>query len=149
MIAPLYDSRGRVRYHIGAQVDVSGLVKDCTDLESLQRLILKEQPQEQSQNGRVDESAQNKEDEFQALSEMMNMSELDTVRKWGGRMHREYQDDAAESFRVNGAHKPRLLLQETTIDTYPNFDLSDRGSGRLSGIYQNVKLKLSLKPVLC
>ena len=40
MIAPLCDSRGQIRYHIGAQVDVSGLVKDCTDLESFQQLVM-------------------------------------------------------------------------------------------------------------
>ncbi|KAL8298847.1 hypothetical protein RB597_007462 [Gaeumannomyces tritici] len=39
MVAPLYDSRGAVRYFIGAQVDVSGLAKDCVGLESLRRLV--------------------------------------------------------------------------------------------------------------
>lgn len=39
MIAPLSDSRGVVRYHIGAQVDVTGLVKDFTEMESLQKLM--------------------------------------------------------------------------------------------------------------
>ena len=39
MTAPLCDSRGKIRYFIGAQVDVSGLVKECTELESLQRLL--------------------------------------------------------------------------------------------------------------
>lgn len=39
MVAPLYDSRGAVRYFIGAQVDVSGLAKDCVGLESLRCLV--------------------------------------------------------------------------------------------------------------
>lgn len=42
MVAPLYDSRGVVRYHIGAQVDVSGLVRDCAGLESLEQLMERE-----------------------------------------------------------------------------------------------------------
>jgi hypothetical protein len=40
MMAPLCDSRGKIRYFIGAQVDVSGLVKECYDLESLKRLAI-------------------------------------------------------------------------------------------------------------
>lgn len=39
MTAPLCDSRGVVRYIIGAQVDVSGLVKDCSEMDSLARLL--------------------------------------------------------------------------------------------------------------
>lgn len=137
MVAPLCDSRGKIRYHIGAQVDVSGLVKDCTDLESLQRLVMRQQ-----QQFSIDEPVtgmQGTGDEFQELSEMLNIGELDTVRKWGGRMHREYQDDDEESSR-NGAahHMPRLLLKESNVGDNRSFKIDTRGSGRLSGIYQNV-----------
>jgi hypothetical protein len=41
MIAPLYDSRGTIRYFMGAQVDVSGLVNEFSDLESLKTLAIK------------------------------------------------------------------------------------------------------------
>ncbi len=137
MVAPLCDSRGKIRYHIGAQVDVSGLVKDCTDLESLQRLVLR-QKQQDACNDHVN-PAQGKGDEFQELSEMLNIGELDTVRKWGGRMHREYQDDEDENAR-NGAaqHMPRLLLKEPAVSDDRSIKLDGRGSGRLRGIYQNV-----------
>lgn len=39
MITPLLDSMGNVRYWLGAQIDVSGLIKDCSGLESLRRLV--------------------------------------------------------------------------------------------------------------
>lgn len=140
MVAPLCDSRGKIRYHIGAQVDVSGLVKDCTDLESLQRLVVRQQQQgpcNEPVNG-----AQGTGDEFQELSEMLNIGELDTVRKWGGRMHREYQDDEDEISRNGPAHHmPRLLLKESNVTDNRSFKIDARGSGRLSGIYQNVGLK--------
>ncbi|KAK8111807.1 uncharacterized protein PG998_008264 [Apiospora kogelbergensis] len=45
MVAPLFDSRGQVRYHIGAQVDVSGLVKESAGLDSLERLVARENPE--------------------------------------------------------------------------------------------------------
>ena len=136
MIAPLCDSRGKIRYFIGAQVDVSGLIKDCTDLESLQQLVARDQNLDAP-----DFDGQEVKDDFQDLSEMLNMAELDTVRKYGGRMHREYQDEEGDVSRNGAPHMPRLLLQEPTIDSNINYDHSSRQSGRLSGIYQNVMVR--------
>ena len=138
MIAPLCDSRGKIRYFIGAQVDVSGLVKECTDMETLEQLVAQEQAaREGAPITREQRSTQAKKDEFQELSEMLNMAELETVRKYGGRMHREYQDEDVDSRLA--PHMPRLLLQEpTTVGERPAFDQGGRQSGRLSGIYQNV-----------
>lgn len=138
MIAPLCDSRGKIRYFIGAQVDVSGLVKDCTDLESLQQLVLQEQAEHKDTNGGNVDSQQGSKDDFQDLSEMLNMAELETVRKFGGRMHREYQEEEVDKPRNGAPHMPRLLLQEPTADDSLTFDHNNRQSGRLSGIYQNV-----------
>lgn len=138
MIAPLCDSRGKIRYHIGAQVDVSGLVKDCTDLESLQRLVVQEQEYRQAGNKVNLNTQPEKGDEFQELSEMLNMGELETVRKFGGRMHREYQDDDAESQRNTAMHKPRLLLEEPSMDPAQGHVSGRSQNGRLKGIYQNV-----------
>ena len=134
MIAPLCDSRGKIRYFIGAQVDVSGLVKDCVDMETLQQLIDQEQPGHT--DGRVVD--RQPKDDFQDLSEMLNMAELETIRRHGGRMHREYQDEERDSRQV--PNMPRLLLQEPApIGGGSLIDQTDRESGRLSGIYQNVR----------
>lgn len=138
MTAPLCDSRGKIRYHIGAQVDVSGLVKDCTDLDSLRTLIMNGQHNQSAVHNHNPADRQDKEDEFQALSEMLNLAELDTVRKWGGRMHREFQDTEMDGSGKVAAHMPRLLLKEPNIEANPTCPTSTRGSGRLSGIYQNV-----------
>lgn len=126
MMAPLLDSRGKLRYFIGAQVDVSGLVKDCTDLDAMQRMLDREDgldvPEEK--------------DEFQLLSEMYNDSELDTIRRHGGKMHREHladQDDASSH------HRPRVLIQDqSTFDIDRAEKPSPRAEGRLSGPYKHV-----------
>ena len=136
MIAPLCDSRGKIRYFIGAQVDVTGLVKDCTDMETLQQLLEKERAQRREALESVKKPVEQKDD-FQDLSEMLNMAELDTVRKHGGRMHREFQDDEADP-RTGASHMSRLLLQEHSAGEDLSFDQGGRQSGRLSGIYQNV-----------
>ncbi|GAB0134453.1 hypothetical protein EsDP_00002824 [Epichloe bromicola] len=39
LCAPLIDSRGTVRYFLGAQVDVSGLARECAGLDGLKRLV--------------------------------------------------------------------------------------------------------------
>lgn len=99
MCTPLMDSKGTVRYFLGAQVDVSGLAKECAGLEYLKRYIdsqdgsdSDEQVDEktaQVPGGRdIDKEAK---DEFQELSEMFNLQELDTVRRHGGAMYRPLQ----------------------------------------------------------
>ncbi|KAL8782819.1 MAG: hypothetical protein Q9213_005058 [Squamulea squamosa] len=138
MIAPLCDSRGQIRYHIGAQVDVSGLVKDCTDLESFQQLVM-DQSNRQTPNGSGVDEAQ-KKDEFQELSEMLNMGELETVRRFGGKMHRESYEEDDDVSRNGAPHRPRLLLKETTADHGLPSALGGRMSGKLGGIFQHYLL---------
>ena len=70
MIAPLCDSRGQIRYHIGAQVDVSGLVKDCTDLESFQQLAVEQDNRQESNIANLDRR-QEKKDEFQEVCDFL------------------------------------------------------------------------------
>jgi hypothetical protein len=132
MFAPLADSRGVTRYHIGAQVDVTGLVKECSDLPSFQRLL------DIHANGETIPDHQRpspeKSDELRELSEMLNQSELATIRKFGGRMHRDVRDDDEESLASQA--QTRLLLKDPTTLTPP----LDGVSGKLSGIYQNVSV---------
>lgn len=133
MIAPLCDSRGKIRYFIGAQVDVSGLVKNCTEMESLQRLVI-----QNSGDTQPDDEGATKKDEFRDLSEMLNSLELQTVQRWGGRMHREQIDDE-ENTSISGAvHKPRLLLKDSG-DAPKTYNLNTRGGGLLSGVFEHVR----------
>lgn len=131
LTAPLCDSRGKIRYFIGAQVDVSGLVKECAEMESLQRLLeLHEKGQEAPD---VHLPSPEKKDEFQELCEMLNVSELTTMRKHGGRMHSESHDDGdAMSMQ---SQQPRLLLKET-LDS--DSQAGGRASGKLAGVFQHV-----------
>ena len=145
MIAPLRDSKGTLRYYIGAQVDVSGLAKECTELEALQRMLGVRDDQHD------DEDDAEKKDEFQELSEMLNISELEIVRKYGGRMHREHakeNDDAGATW-----HRPRLLLKDPSAERMERIEPDSRFGdterpaaprnivhGKLSGVYQHVRL---------
>lgn len=134
MIAPLLDSRGNLRYFIGAQIDISGLVKDSTDLEAFRRMLDEEEGHKEKEPPK---------DEFQALSEMFNNTELDTVRKYGGNMHREHLEEQDEA---NMQHKPRLLIQDqSTYDVDRAEKPAPKPDGRLSGPYKHV----SGRPFVC
>jgi len=161
MTAPLCDARGVVRYFIGAQVDVTGLVKDCAEMESLERLLDK-----QSRGETVPDHQQpnpEKNDELRELSEMLNMNELGTIRRFGGRMHREVDSDDNDSDNHSNSvasGQPRLLIKdpntmtppwhigESTIDENPeasgstasNNPMNGKISGRLSGVYNHYLL---------
>lgn len=127
MQAPLLDSRGNLRYFIGAQIDVSGLVKDATDLPALQRML-------EDQNDNVQSEVK---DEFQELSEMLNHAELDTVRKFGGNMHRDHLEDQDD--KSMNVQRPRLLIRDqSTFDVDTAEKPLAKPEGRLSGPYKHV-----------
>lgn len=162
MCTPLFDSKGQVRYHLGAQVDVSGLVKDCSGLESLRRLVDRDDEERlirhgngdyhygTSQRGRRDSGTdfddipggglnipagtatttlharaphvnEPPKDEFRLLAEMFNRSELDTVRRFGGRMHRsqEEQIQHVEALNSTNWHKTRVVLHDSSPPISP------------------------------
>ena len=144
MIAPLCDSRGKVRYCIGAQVDVSGLVKECSDLESLKRLVIQtENTEEAREEGiEIEDRDLNMESkgQFQELSEMLNMEELETVRRRGGRMRQYNTEEDEDNSKSHNWNKGRILIQSGSPDgTYEPGPVS-RPSGQLSGIYENYLL---------
>lgn len=141
MLAPLLDSRGNLRYFIGAQVDVSGLVKECTELDAFKHYLdIKEK--------RVE--ADPAKDEFQQLSEMFNHSELDMVKQHGGNMHREHVgEDDGRSTRGNnpGRGGPRVLIKDLS-DFETAATTSLMGEGRLQGVYKNVRSHSLMLPFI-
>ncbi|CAN8095291.1 unnamed protein product [Discula destructiva] len=156
MCTPLLDSKGQVRYFLGAQIDVSGLVKDCSGLESLRKLV----DQDEEEQRRCEQDARSSatvsrrdsgtdladgaqasptgaaldmttpnfssakdptrapasDNELRLLSEMFNRNELETVRRFGGRMHRPQELEQPSQQQVepptSAWHKPRVVLQD-------------------------------------
>ena len=134
MMAPLLDSRGNTRYFIGAQTDVSGLVKESTDLDAFAQMLAKKNG-EGGGSGEVS-------DEFQDLCEMFNHAELDTIKRFGGSMHKEHveeQDDAS----LYGAHRPRLLIKDPSSGDTEKAEMAPvKPEGRLSGVYKHVRIRI-------
>ena len=140
MIAPLCDTRGTIRYFIGAQVDVSGLVKECSDLESLRRLVDKDEATEEERAILATKIAPR--DEFRDLSQMLNLTELETVRRYGGTMHKELQEknDDSNNKHVENWTKPRLVINSPSPDGDKGVSHGMAISGQLRGIYENYLL---------
>jgi hypothetical protein len=149
MVAPLYDSRGVVRYHIGAQVDVSGLVKDCAGLESLERVMRREnaaasanEPVKIYVNGpegadksEDDDEEEAKKDEFHDLASMFSLQELKTVREAGGSLHRIHQAELSDTEGVANWHKPRIHIRDDATTSRRDSDpvLQTMGLNGLGG----------------
>ncbi|OGE54063.1 hypothetical protein PENARI_c006G02445 [Penicillium arizonense] len=101
--APLCDSRGKVLYFIGAQIDVSGLAMEGAQMESLQNIqAQKENP---STNGSMTKESKS---EFQELGELFSLRELQSVREHGGNL---FQPIVTED------PNHRLFLQDSDTET--------------------------------
>lgn len=147
MVTPLLDSKGQVRYFLGAQIDVSGLAKDCSGLESLRKLVDQDEeerrrsqhtsgsnsdtPRRRDSGADLDEPSPvavgtattsssakdptrslDQNNEFRLLAEMLSRTELETVRRFGGRMHRSQQEQGQHLEAIGAWHKPRMVLHD-------------------------------------
>ncbi|KAG5952140.1 hypothetical protein E4U53_001506 [Claviceps sorghi] len=169
-IAPLYDSRGVIRYFIGAQVDVSGLAMGCHDLGALKKVVDEYEGAEAGNPRPIQ-----KKDEFTQLAEIMGPEELEIVRDRGGGMYRlplksesglhcneniaiarpkvkASHTDATHSrrgsrnrvvLRKNGSREGSDSKQEVSLCHTPTMtaaSLAVNHDGRLTGVYEHYLL---------
>lgn len=159
MCAPLMDYKGTVRYFLGAQIDVSGLAKGCSGLESLRRLV--DQDEEDQQRGaqgsytdghtrlnsgtsgnsgvgtattastarELSSGEEEEDDKFRLLAETLNAQELETARRFGGRMHRSQQEQVQHLESSSNWHKRRVVLHDSE-NSPPATPPPRRGSSR-------------------
>jgi len=142
MIAPLYDNKGAVRYFIGAQVDINGLIEGGRGIDSFERLLAQDRHQ-----ARYGEAAMSKTPQaaLGELSNMLNDDDMEIVRHSGREM---------TARRPSGASTPVTQAQRQTGRRYVGMDNpEDRNlwpapslgpSGRLPGVFQNVSGELLL-----
>jgi hypothetical protein len=87
-VVPLYDNRGNIRYHLGTQVDISGLVKECAGLRSLEDLVVQSM-QMMSYDDTTDDlgeqkGSQSSKDALGGLSRAFTLSELKIIQTPSG-----------------------------------------------------------------
>ena len=150
LTAPLYDNRGSVRYFIGAQVDVSGLIEDGRGLDSFAQYLADSRP---NRNRDSDQSTDNvSQKHLKTLSEFGQMLSLDesSVFQHHSRASSVQDNASTISYRNNSRQEPgprrarRVLGSEDDEEDGKEknaWALSSVGpSGKLPGVYQNVPI---------
>ena len=159
MCAPLHDNRGAVRYYIGAQVDVSGLIDDGRGIESFERLLsndrLHERHQGHQRNSTYSTSSSRKSptQALTELGELLSIEESNCIQTYsrnssirdevsltgsqvGGGFGRNRRDMGSRQSRRVIGDEDRYGDDERSAwalsSSYP--------SGKLPGLYQNVSV---------
>lgn len=129
--APLCDSKGKIRYFIGAQIDVSGLAMEGAQMDSLQELKERKDHTETAEQG-------TEKNEFQELGELFSPRELQSVHAHGGNLFNPVVDDFNPS-NNNRLYIPGSPEKESELRMEP-FKAANP-SGGLVGVYKNVRLR--------
>lgn len=149
MTAPLYDNRGNIRYIIGAQVDVSGLIEDGRGLDSFERALNDRANKERDR----DSGEQLSKKSLKRLGEFGQMLSIDESSVLGQSTHSRtssLHESDSERGSVRGGYmagrpqrepgRRRMLGNEDEEMENPReWAISSSGpSGKLPGVYQNV-----------
>ena len=151
LTAPLYDNRGAVRYFIGAQVDVSGLIEDGRGLDSFERYLSENRRNRNRDSDISDESFNQKH--LRTLNEFSQMLSMDESSLFTRHSRESSVADNASSVNFSARGTParsepsqrrprRVLGNEDDSDERDKntWALSSIGpSGKLPGVYQNVR----------
>ncbi|KAL8995246.1 MAG: hypothetical protein Q9169_004982 [Polycauliona sp. 2 TL-2023] len=150
MTAPLYDNKGVVRYFIGAQVDISGLVEEGRGLDSFERYLA-----ESRRNRNSDQSSYNNQKHMKILSEFSQMLSPDESSVFTGQGHsREgslHESEHGNSRATRQGRRDPNTRQRRRVLGNEDEDEQDKErnawaltwlgpSGKLPGVYQNYLL---------
>ncbi|CAG8325075.1 unnamed protein product [Penicillium salamii] len=135
--APLCDSHGRVKYFIGAQIDVSGLAMEGASMESLMELQTKYRDPEDGSI--VEPPLPEEKDEFQELNELFSPRELSSVQDHGGHLFQPVKSMGSPQTPRSWLERGNSLDSETEAIRLrdmksPFFRMS------LAGVYENYLL---------
>ncbi|KAI9839996.1 MAG: hypothetical protein M1819_000188 [Sarea resinae] len=136
MSAPLFDDRGSVRYFIGAQIEVTGLIEGGRGLESLEKLLTYDRKLSVIRESRRGSSGAKKRalQALSDLSQMFSLEEAETARRGS----RGSESPTQMSGRGSAS---RRLADEALDDRQSVYAAPTPGlSGRLPGVYQNYLL---------
>ncbi|KAL8686276.1 MAG: hypothetical protein Q9224_005497, partial [Gallowayella concinna] len=154
MTAPLYDNKGVVRYFIGAQVDISGLVEEGRGLDSFEKHLAESRRKRNS-----DQSLYANQKHMKALSEFGQMLSPEESNVFLGQGHSREgsvnESDYGGSRSIKGAQQQgrRDLSTRQRRRVLGNEDEDEQEkernawaftslgpSGKLPGVYQNYLL---------
>ena len=148
-MAPLMDHHGNVRYFIGCQVDISNLMEGGRGLESFKTLL--DADCEKPLPDPLDHKPPLKM--LRDLGNLLNDDEIEVVRTKSerrGSFHSGKSTPTPTRTNTMKENTPRRYVGMDDPIEHHIWPPSAFGpSGRLPGVYQNVRFTLLLKPLRC
>lgn len=137
MCVPLRDQSGKVRYYLGAQVDITDLVYDCTGLQSLKRLMQRHDNHRNLVKNSDDPVETIQQDEFEQLSETFNPQELEKLIKIRQRQQHKSEEKTMNQDSVE-QREGRTPSKTPLAELNNTFELNGEGSAPPLGYYKTV-----------
>ncbi|KAF1970300.1 hypothetical protein BU23DRAFT_570884 [Bimuria novae-zelandiae CBS 107.79] len=143
LMDPLFDQRGNVCYHIGAQIDITRLLEGGKGLESFKQLL--DQEREVSIRASVDDFSGKKPSlkMLRELGGLLSDEEADIVGQHSARLRRGSTSSTASTSARPSPMGRRFIGMDDTADENMWPPTQFGANGRLHGVYQNY---LSLAP---
>ena len=138
MCVPLRDQSGKVRYYLGAQLDITSLVNECTGLATLKEIIERNNADRSSGTTGDFQGESLQRDEFEQLSEAFNPQELEKLILL--RRRRQLQSEEGVIYTDSEKRHRRHDLPSRTpfADLDSSFQLNGQGSAPPLGYYKTV-----------
>lgn len=139
MVSPLKDNKGGVRYFIGARIDITQLVDGGKTMDSFHQLLTGNRPV------------------TPVVDPLQNRPTLKALRDFGDLLNDEEKGSMrdGEMMRIDSrpstptARAPNSPLQRRFLGIEERISqdgLRSQYAGQIPGVYQNVRLSLSLQP---
>lgn len=139
LIAPLYDGKGIIRYFLGAQVDINGLIEEGRGLDSFARLLA----QDRSRSSHPVSTIKTPKAALAELSGYLNEQERDAIHHHGAppQQATDHRTRPAKHAATTTGRRMIGMSEGNYDDTvlWPSPHLGP--NGRLPGVFQNVCLK--------
>lgn len=156
LLAPLHDNKGKVKYHIGAQVDVTGLIEQGRGVDSFERFLASRRSEPATNTSDADSEDQRKKKALKKLRELSEMFDLEEsavvqTHSRASSMSRGSDNGSTVSTDRRRSNR-RVFVDSDESEDEGDQDDEDKGawnlgsagplglSGRLPGIYDTYML---------
>ena len=144
MCVPLRDQSGKVRYYLGAQLDITDLLFDCTGLPSLKKLIKRQKEHPNFVNSGTISPNNLHDDEVEQLNQVFNPKELEQLLALRQRQQLEAEEDVIDLDMAN-RRKGDFSLRTPPNDLDSGFQIHEGDRTPPLGYYKTVSTYLKAR----
>lgn len=138
MCVPLRDQSGKVRYYLGAQLDITDLVNDCTGLATLKKIVERNNEHLSQVTNQDIPKETIQRDEFEQLSEAFNPRELEKLIALRRCQQLQSEEGVIHTDSKIGQRGDDSTLRTPLTDLDDSFQLNGQGSAPPLGYYKTV-----------